>query len=153
MLTAEQLASLRSEVSDDPKGRGYAAHLPDSPGIVVDMLNALTETMLGPLHSTTAKAWAAAGPYAAIVDASNNTAHPCRASCLVIRESFSCGDLIHLESPDLQQMLTAWVQSNVATQAQVDDLYARAKQHASRAQVLSLPTVTVYDLIDAGVVQ
>jgi hypothetical protein len=153
MLGADQLAILRNEVINDPKGRDYVAHLPDSPGLVADMLNAMSDSMVGPLRSTTAKAWAATGPYAAIVDASNNAAHPCRASCLVIRDSFSCGDPIHLESPDLQQMLAAWVAAGICTQVQVEDLYGRAMQPASRAQVLGLPAVTVYDLIDAGVVQ
>lgn len=152
-MTPDQLARLAAEVRNDPVGRGYGAHLPDSPGAVVDLLTALGDFMVGPLRSTTAKAWAATGPYAAIVDASNNVSHPCRASCLVIRDSFSCGDPIHIESSDLQQMLAAWVVSGICTQGQVDDLYERAKQPASRAQVLGLPPITVHDLINAGVVQ
>jgi hypothetical protein len=44
-LTPEQQAVLDDEVATDPTGKGYAALLPDQPGHVVDLLNALTETM------------------------------------------------------------------------------------------------------------
>jgi hypothetical protein len=151
-MTPAQLIALKSEIAGDPLGLGYAAHLPASPGLVVDLLNAATQSMLGPLRSTTAKAWAAAGPYAAIVDASTNVTHPCRASCLVIRDSFACGDPIHVEDPELQGMLNAWVTAKICTQAQVDTLYARAMQPASRAQVLGWPTIEIRDLVAAGVI-
>jgi hypothetical protein len=152
MSTEEQRQVLRDEVANDPKGLGYATHLPASPGLVVDLLNALTDTALGPLRSTTAKAWAAGGPYARIVDASNDAESPCRSSCLVIRESFACGDPIHVEDPELQAMLAVWVQHGVATQAEVDALYARAQQPVSRVTKLGLGDVTILDLIEAGVV-
>lgn len=37
-------AALQAELANDPAGKGYAAHLPDAPGLVVDLLNAATET-------------------------------------------------------------------------------------------------------------
>jgi hypothetical protein len=151
-MTPAQLLALKGEILGDPLGLGYGAHLPDSPGLVVDLLNALTQSMVGPLRSTTAKAWAAAGPYANIVDASMDTMHPCRASCLVIRDSFSCGDPIHVEDPQLQAMLAAWKATGICTQAQVEDLYARAMMPASRAQVLGWPTIEMRDLVAAGVI-
>jgi hypothetical protein len=151
-MTPAQLIALKGEITGDPLRLGYGAHLPDSPGLVVDMLNAQTQSMIGPLRSTTAKAWAAPGPYANIVDASNNPSHPCRASCLVVRDSFACGDMIHVEDPELQQMLGAWVATAICTQAEVDDLYRRAQQPASRAQVLGLPTIDIRDLVAAGVI-
>jgi hypothetical protein len=152
MRSAQQQQVLRDEISNDPKGLGYALHLPDSPGLVIDLLNMLTDTALGPLRSTTAKAWAANGPYARIVDASYDASNPCRASCLVIRDSFACGDSIHVEDPELQAMLAVWVQHGVATQTEVDALYARAQQPVSRATKLGLGEVSVCDLIEAGVV-
>lgn len=141
--------TLHDELTTDPTSKGYAAHLPDSPGIVADMLNAQTETMVKAIRSTTAQAWAASGPYARIVDASNDTTHACRASCLVLRETLASGVDIHVERSDVQQMLSAWVSTGVCTQAEHDDLIARATQPASRMEVLGLPPATVHDVIGA----
>jgi hypothetical protein len=141
--------NLRDELTNDPSGKGYAAHLPDSPGTVADLLNAPTESMVKPIKSTTAQAWAATGPYAAIVDAAANAAHPCRASCLVLRETLSSGVDIHVERPDVQQMLAAWVATGICTAAQRDDLLLRALQPASRMEVLGLPPATIDDVIGA----
>jgi hypothetical protein len=140
---------LTDELVNDPAGKGYAAFLPDDPTKVVELLSLQTEMVVRPLRSTTAKAWAASGPYAAIVDASNNTSHPCRASCLVIRDVFASGDQIHIEEADIQGMLAAWVQTGICTQAQVDDLINRAKQPASRADALGIPLPTARDVLDA----
>jgi len=148
-MTPAQQTALRAELTNDPKARGYGAHLPGDPARVIELLTAPTETMLGPLRSTTAKAWAARGPYARIVDASNDAAHACRASCLVIRESFACGDMIHVEEGDLQDMLGAWIAHGVATQAEVDALYALAMQPASRGDVIGVPAPSARDIIDA----
>lgn len=154
MLSAELMLVLRDEISADPAGLGYADHLPDSPGIVADLINNVkTDTMLGPLRTTTAKAWAAHGPYARIVDASADVTHACRASCLVIRDSFACGDPIHIEDPGLQAMLAKWVEHGVATQAEVDALYQLATVPASRAEKLGLDFVTAYDITAARAIQ
>jgi hypothetical protein len=147
-MTPEQQAALRAELTDDPAGRGYSQHLPDDPERVVELITAPITTMTGPLRTTTAKAWAARGPYARIVDASNDTAHPCRASCLVIRDSFACGDPIHIEDPDLQQMLAMWVEHGVATQQEVNALYAQAQVPASRADKIGIPALSARDIID-----
>jgi hypothetical protein len=142
-------SALAAELKDDPENLGYAAHLPDDPQRVYDLLTAQTTTMVGPLRSTTAKAWAAAGPYARIYDASLDPANPCRASCLVIRDSFACGDPIHLEDPRLQEMLRAWVQCGIAAQAEVDGLYALATVPASRAEKLGIPVPSNHQIIAA----
>jgi hypothetical protein len=144
---------LSDELRDDPKGIGYKAHMPQSPGIVVDLLNAPTQSMVKPIESTTAQAWAASGPYAAIVDAGANTDHPCRASCLMLRDTIISRVPISMDAADVQEMFAAWVQTGVITQAQHDDLYTRATQPASRAEVLGLGFVTMDDLINAGVFQ
>jgi hypothetical protein len=148
-MTPEQQAALRAELTDDPAGRGYARFLPDDPSRVVELITAPIATMTGPLRTTTAKAWAARGPYARIVDASNDAEHACRASCLVIRDSFACGDPIHIEDPDLQFMLAMWVQHGVATQQEVDALYALAQAPASRADKIGIPAPSARDIIDA----
>jgi hypothetical protein len=151
-MTPDQLQALCNEVAADPTHKGYQTHLPSSPGLVVDLLNALTETKVKAITTSAAKTWAAAGPYAGIVDASNTAGHSARASCLVIRDAFASGDLIHLDDPSLQNLFAAWVTAGVITQAQHDALIAIATQPASRAEVLGLPFVTEHDLIAAGVV-
>lgn len=148
-MTPEQNEVLRVELTQDPEGRGYAQFLPGDPARVVELITAPITTMTGPLRTTTAKAWAARGPYARIVDASNDAEHLCRASCLVIRDSFACGDPIHIEDPDLQFMLQMWVEHGVATQSEVDALYALAQVPASRADVIGIPAPTARDIIDA----
>lgn len=148
-MTPAQQASLRAELTQDPEGRGYGAHLPDDPARVVELIAEPIATKTGPLRSTTAKAWAAEGPYARIFDASMDLNSPCRASCLVIRESFACGDLIHLEDARLQGMLALWIQHGVATQQEVDALYALAQTPASRADILGIPAPNARDIIDA----
>ncbi|MGO4379693.1 hypothetical protein AB4Z19_15565 [Pseudoduganella sp. RAF19] len=145
-MSPEQLNTLRTELHTDPNGIGYAQWLPASPGTVADLLNAQTQSMVKALRTTTAKAWAATGPYAAIVDASNSPNHPCRASCLVIRDAFMAGDMIHVELPEMQEMFAGWVTASLITPAQHDDLMARATQAASRAEMLGLPFVTIPDV-------
>lgn len=39
------MSILSDEITNDPEGKGYAALIDDSPGRVVDLLNARTETM------------------------------------------------------------------------------------------------------------
>jgi hypothetical protein len=141
--------SLRDEIHSDPTGKGYATFLPASPGTVAAMLNAPTETMVKTIHSTTGQAWAAAGPYAAIVDASNNVSHPCRASCLVLRDTFASGVDISLDRADMIGMLAAWVAAGICTAAQRDDLLEKATQPASRMEKLGLPPATIADVIGA----
>ncbi|WP_371767496.1 hypothetical protein [Massilia sp.] len=148
-MSPEQQEVLRAELTQDPEGHGYATHLPDDPARVVDLLTQMRTTMTGALRSTTAKAWAAAGPYARIVDASNDADSPCRASCLVIRDSFACGDPIHLEDPRLEAMLAGWVACGIATEAEFADLYELAQVPASRADVLGIPAPTARDIVDA----
>lgn len=145
MTPAQQLA-LRNELQNDPKARGYAQFMPDAPGMVVQLLGELVDTMVKAIRSTTGQAWAAAGPYAAIVDAGSNLQHPCRSSCLMLRDTLISGVDIHMDRTDVQTMFAAWVATNVITQAQSNDLYARAVQPASRAEVLGLGSVIEDDV-------
>ena len=145
-MTPDQQTALRSELQGDPKARGYAQFIPDAPGMVVQLLNEPVDTMVKAIKSTTAQAWAAAGPYASIVDAGNDLTHPCRSSCLMLRDTLVSGVHIDIPADDVQSMLAAWVATNVITQAHSDDLHARATAPASRAEVLGLGVVTENDV-------
>ena len=140
------LINLRSEIDNDPAQYGYAAHLPDSPGAVVDLLNDQSTTIVKSIKASTAMMWAAGGAYSTIVDASNDVNHPARASCLVVREAFASGQDIHLGLQSMRDMLTAWVATSVITQSQHDVLIALATQPASRAEEIGLDRVTEQDL-------
>jgi hypothetical protein len=142
-------ATLAAELANDPAALGYADFLPDSPGSVVDLLNAPRWPMVKALSAARAQTWAALGPYAAIVDASDNPTHPCRASCLVVRATFSAGLPIELDNPELRAMLDAWVTTSICSEAERDDLLARATVLVSRMEVLGLPPATVADVIGA----
>lgn len=141
-MNLSELQRLKNELAVDPLSIGYAACFPDSPGAVVDLINAKTQMMVKEITCAQGMGWAAAGPYAAIVDASENVAHPCRASCLVLRELFSAGLPIHLEDPHVMGMFGAWVATGLITQAEQDALIVTATQPASRAEVLGLPVIT-----------
>ena len=142
-------SALANELKNDPQALGYAAHLPDDPVRVVDLLNSTSTTMVKAIHSTTAQAWAAQGPYATIVDTGNDKTHVCRASCLLLQATISSGVDIHLERSDVQGMFGLWLSTGVITQAQHDDLYVRATQPASRAEVLGIPAPTARDILNA----
>jgi len=143
------MTTLSDELHTDPAGLGYAKFLPAAPGSVVELLNAPTQSMVKAIKSTTAQAWAATGPYANIVDASEEKTHPCRASCLILRDTLASGVDIHMEMPDVQSMFKAWIAAGICTQVQADALYARAMQPASRAEVLGLAVVTEEQVRDA----
>jgi len=148
-MTPTQLAALKTEIQTDPQGLGYAACFPAQPGHAADLINAPTQTMVRPISSAIAMTWAAAGPYAAIVDASNNAASPCRASCLAILAAFNSGQGIDLAVPALASIIASWVSAGIITQAQSNALTAIATQSASRAQVLGFNPVLESD-IDAA---
>lgn len=145
--------ALLAEVQTDPTNKGYAAYLPSQPGHVVDLLNAVgTDQLIKSLPTNIGMAWAAAGPYARIVDAANTANHPCRASCLVVMDTFKCQMPINMEYPTIQAMFTGWVTAGVITQAEKDDLVNQSKQYVSRAEFLGFGVVTEADLRQAGVV-
>lgn len=146
-LTSDQAIVLKSEIERDPTAKGYAAYMADSPGTVVEFLNAPTESMIKAIRPAIALIWAATGPYANIIDVANNVSHPCRASCLVVRDALLSGIGIDLDDSDVRAMFDAWVTTNVITTAQRDDLLAKATVPASRMEVLGLPPATEQDVI------
>jgi hypothetical protein len=142
--------TLLDEINNDPTGKGYAVHLPDSPGVVCDLINARTETMAK-------ERWVTA----------LTILSECELGVSIIRKLKS---LI----PQDAVVEVAWNRLNGATGLNVNDqatkayldglgagggledeeikqLKALALQPASRAEVLGFPPVTVVDLIEAGV--
>lgn len=150
-MTPDQLAILNTELVNDPKGLGYLALLTAGAlGAVCDLLNAPTQSALGELSAARAITWGASGPMSAIVDASNNAAHPARASCLSFLRSLDSGMPVDMTNAAVAQLFAGWVAAGVITQAQSDAAVALATRPASRAAVLELPTVSVEDIHAAG---
>jgi hypothetical protein len=155
LMNQDQLIILANEIKTDPIGIGYTHLLttPLGPGHVAEAMNAPTQLMLQAIESDVIMLWSASGPYANIVDAANNSAHPCRASCLVIKDKMQSGQYVHIEIQGIQDIFTSWVAAGVITQAQHDALMSLAMQPASRCQVLNIPPVNCDDLLKAGIVQ
>jgi hypothetical protein len=144
-------AVLQAEIQTDPAGKGYAAHLPSAPGIVVDLLNAQTETMAKPRYVTTRTIMAECAASSAILAAlkaaaAENVEVECAWNFLNKDSGIDIGNERTLVMCD---QLAA---GGVLTQPQADQLKAMANQSASRAEVLGLGRVTEQDLIAAGVV-
>src|SRR5437762_7061781 len=117
MNTAD-LAKLAAELGSDPHAIGYAAYLPGDPEKAVALLTSLTQSMAGPMSASRALEWAAQGPLAAIVDASNQQGHPLRSSCLALLMNVSAGRDIDLGSAPEQMMFKAWLDTGLITQEQ-----------------------------------
>jgi len=163
-MTSAQLAILKAEVQNDPLHLGYAAQLPSNPGQVANLLNGLTQTAIQPITSSQFKTWTAQGPQSNIEDAAVDPKSPSRPSTATVLRAMAAADGLDLSNADVRKMFDAWVvtgsmldatgapTTSVITQAQHDALIAIATQPASRAFVLSLPTVQIADLIAAGIV-
>lgn len=152
-MTPAQLAALRSELAADPEVIGYAAHLSAGElGAVCDLLNAQSQTAPGELSAARAITWAASGPMAKIVDTSNDTASPARASCLAFLQSLKSGMPVDMTNSGIVELFAGWVGAGVITQAQSDAAFDLAKRPASRADVLDLPAVTVEDIHASGAI-
>lgn len=141
-MNAAQLAILAAEL----KTAEYASYLPDSPGIVADKINAYTESMLKSISAESALLWAAPKAWASIFDASRNAAHPCRSSCLALRDAVLAGMRIDVQLDSMQEMFSGWVAGGVIDDDTHAQLISIATQPASRAEVLGLPNVMEQDV-------
>lgn len=133
------LAALKSEVQNDPAGIGYAAHIPDAPGLVVEQLNARVFNMPKPTFVSARGIMASFGlgptAGAAFLDkldalAANVPAIKWAIKFLQAEAGLDVGE------PATQLMLTSLIGVGGITQAEVDGVKAMALQPASRAEVL-----------------
>ncbi len=138
------MSILSDEITNDPTAKGYAAFLPDAPGAVVNLLNALTETMVKS-RMITARGILSdypGGPTvaAAVLDKLDTAAPGIPA--LKWAWSFIKGEGLDIGDPATQGMLDTLATATVITTTEADNLKALALQPASRAEVLGLPYVT-----------
>lgn len=137
------MSILSDEIDNDPTGKGYAAFLPDQPGIVVDLLNAQTETKLSLVTKTEFTLWSVeTGMLAVIEDVSQDQASPLRSSALAMRYVLlGASSGIDFANPKNVQTLDAWEALGKLLTADKDKLLAVAMKPASRAEVLGLKPV------------
>ena len=144
------MSVLSDEITNDPTGKGYAAFLPDQPGHVVELLNALTETK-AKTRMITARGILSdypGGPVAAaIVLDKLETAAP---SIPALKWAFGflkTSDGLDIGHPATQGMIDQLTPSVITTE-EAGHLKSLALQPASRAEVLGLPVITEQILRD-----
>lgn len=135
------MTTLNDELRADPKGLGYAQFLPDAPGMVVELLNAPTESMVKPRFITARTILAECDDGAGVLDAMTAAASGISAVkwALTFLSTDSGIDVGHART---QGMIDSLVGAGVMTQPLADQLKALAIQSASRAEVLGLGVVT-----------
>lgn len=139
---------LADEIKNDPLGHGYAAHLPDDPQRVVDLLTAQAGTAVKSRFVTGRTILAECDDGGAVLDALEAAATTNSAVKWAV--TFLSKDSgLDVGHPRTQMMIDSLAQGGALTQAQAEQLKALATQPASRADVLGIPAPTARDIIDA----
>lgn len=136
--------SLAEELRTDPAGLGYAAHLPDSPGLVVDMLNALTRTAVKSRFVTARGVLAEVDGGAQILDKLEALA--AGVSEVKWAMKFLLTDGIDVGHPRTRGLLDQLAAAGGLTAADAKALKDLALQPASRAEELGLGFITEADV-------
>ena len=151
------LNALKAEIQNDPAGIGYAAHLPHSPGAVVDLLNARAQVK-AKSRMVTARGIMASyglGPAAGAVFLDKLDALAGSVPAVNWAMKFLQTEAgVDVGEPATQAMLTALIGQGGITADEVNGVKAMAIQPASRAEILFGDGVQVAeaDLRAAGVV-
>src|SRR5687768_2931408 len=146
-LTTEQKTILNDEITNDPLGKGYASHLPDRTGHVVDLLNATTETKVksrmitarGILSDYPGRPFAAAAAMDKLDAAAPNISPLKWAWKFINSEGLDIGNAA---TQGMLDTLASEAGGNVITAQEAANLKALALYPASRAEVLGLPHMT-----------
>lgn len=142
---------LAAEITNDPKGLGYAELLPDQPGRVVDLLNAPAYSLPKSRFVTARGVLAEVTGGAAILDKLEQL------GSVVPEVKWAMRFLVGEQGIDVghartRGLLDALAQQGALTQDEADALKNLANQPASRADELGLDRVTEADLRSAGVI-
>lgn len=147
---------LADELRDDPLALGYAQHLPDSPGMVVQLINAPSFSMVKPLMLSERGLLAhyADGPVAAdgVLSKLETFAQTSHVLASVVRRAvkfLGTPEGMDIGSPTTHAMLDALQTASVLTADEVAKIKALALQPASRAEVLGLGPVTEAQVMEA----
>lgn len=150
-------AALRDELQSDPEGIGYAAYLPDEPGMVVELLNK-PQFLMAKTYMVTARGvisgkglGASAG--AAFLD-KLETLIPVASEVKWAMRFMQGEQGIDVGDLETQITLNDLVGAAGITQAEIDGIKAMANQPASRAEILFgvNAVITIDNLREAGVI-
>lgn len=138
------MSVLSDEIDNDPKNKGYAALLPNQPGRVVDLLNALTETKYKS-RMITARGILSdypVGPNSAAVVLDKLDAAAPTIPALKWAWKFISGEGLDIGNAATLAMIDQLVAGEVLTSEEGAMLKGLSLQPASRAEVLGLPYIT-----------
>lgn len=150
------MSILSIELQQDPLSIGYAQWNPDSPGVIADLLNAPSFTMVkkrmvaeldvigeyptGPVDGDAVLTK---------LEVFSETTAPLASLVRRALKILSQSDGINIGDPSIQAMLDQLQQQNVLTFTEASSLKDLAIQPASRAEVLGLTPVTIEQVIEA----
>lgn len=164
-MTPEQLTALAAEIAIDPEQIGYAAHLPDAPGQVLDLLNAPRHLVDG-----TADGSAVARDFvvmfvgddpaamrvkrhlanlSAVGDDAAPEALQAREIAAMVLDVFEREMDVNFASPAVATLMDAAQTVGIFTAAQIARLRANGHRLVSRREALGLPHITGHDVIAA----
>lgn len=138
------MSVLSDEITNDPTSKGYAALIANQPGLVCDLLNALTETKYKS-RMITARGILSdypLGPVAAAVVLDKLDAAAPSLSALKWAWKFISGEGLDIGNAATLGMIDQLVAGTVLTGEEGAMLKGLALQPASRADVLGLPHIT-----------
>lgn len=150
---------LESEIQNDPANIGYAAMLPNSPGSVVDAMNALTQTGYKSrmISERGIMDHYVDGPIVADsvlnkLESFSQTSHPATGAVRRALKFLAMPDGIDIGSSATHSMIDMLAAGGVLTSDEGSKLKALSLGKRSRSDILFGTIVTEQDLIAAGVV-
>lgn len=139
------MSVLSDELTNDPLLRGYAQHIPDSPGVLAGMMNSLDYTMVKMRFVTARAVLAEHGSAGAVVLDKIEVAGASDSAVKWAMKFVTSEPGIDVGHPTTRSLLNGMVPA-VLTQAEADMLLNMAVQPASRAEVLGIGYVTAADI-------
>lgn len=139
------MSVLSDEINNDPLNRGYAQYVPDSPGVISNMLNAPDYTMVKTKFVTARGVLAEHGSAGAAVLDKIEAAGASDSAVKWAMKFVTSEPGIDVGHPTTRSLLNGMVPT-VLTQAEANRLLDMAIQPASRAEVLGISYVTAADV-------
>lgn len=153
-MSQDPTQALRAELLTDPAGMGYAPHLQDAPGVLLQLLNKPTaDTIPGETVLTDVSIASRLVPVhgLAFVDGIFNALEALAAGSATTRRMIDRlgGSGVNFGDPALRSQIEAWAASGGLTRAEADALLTLPMRPASRAELLGLSDLTEADITAA----
>ena len=148
------MSILKTELTTDPMGLGYANWLPDSPGTVADLINAKTFSMPKSLMVSEIDVVglypdgiSAGDAVLAKLETFANNNQPLSSVVSRALKALYQPQGLNIGSAAVQQMLTVLANEGILTVDESTKLKSIATQPASRAEVLGIEQVSIEQVI------